>query len=223
MDGSLAPGSPIRQEKLAASLGVSRMPVREALKALETEGLVTHIRNCGFTVATISDSDLEQIYIMRRHLETELLKSVVIPASAAKHLRAANKQFAKAAVAGDVNGVLRTNRAFHFEIFGWSSKTRILEEVVRLWDISEFHRSLFAYVSYAMDEGVRSQIVREHDLIIDAVESGTTRDLIRTMEAHRASSEDRLISRLRDGELPAIGGRMRAPVGNPASSARSRG
>jgi DNA-binding GntR family transcriptional regulator len=174
-------------------------------------------------VATISESDLEQIYIMRRHLETELLKSVVIPASAPKHLRAANRRFAKAAVAGDVNGVLRTNRAFHFEIFGWSPKTRILEEVVRLWDISEFHRSLFAYVSYAMDEAVRSQIVREHDLVIDAVESGTTRDVIRTMAAHRASSENRLIPLVRDRELPAIGGRSRAPGGNSGSSSGARG
>ena len=71
----LAPGTQIRQVELAAQLGLSRSPLRQALSALETEGLVTHEQQRGYFVARMSVDHLSQIYRMRELLETELLRT----------------------------------------------------------------------------------------------------------------------------------------------------
>src|SRR5262245_28987329 len=75
-DGVLLPGQPIRQAAIAEQLGISRVPVREALKNLEAEGLVEPSPSGGFVVARLSADELSQIYLMRRLLETELLRRI---------------------------------------------------------------------------------------------------------------------------------------------------
>lgn len=71
--GELVPGQQVRQESLAVRLGVSRIPVREALKALETEEVLRHEPHVGYSVARLNADELRQAYLMRRALETEVL------------------------------------------------------------------------------------------------------------------------------------------------------
>ncbi len=72
LGGELPAGSALRQEDLAASLGVSRVPVREALRMLESEGHVVYAAHRGYRVAELSGADLEEIYALRAVIEDDL-------------------------------------------------------------------------------------------------------------------------------------------------------
>ena len=69
LDGQFAPGERLRQDDLATALGVSTMPVREALRQLQAEGLVVFYPRKGAVVATLSVSEYEEIYRIREQLE----------------------------------------------------------------------------------------------------------------------------------------------------------
>ncbi|HJY60431.1 MAG TPA: GntR family transcriptional regulator, partial [Streptosporangiaceae bacterium] len=73
IDRVLLPGEKIRQVELAERIGVSRSPLREALRTLESEGVVAYEINRGYVVAKLDDDDLAQIHRMRTLLEDELL------------------------------------------------------------------------------------------------------------------------------------------------------
>src|SRR5262245_62073768 len=79
LQGDLSPGEQIRQAEWAERLGTSRIPVREALKALAAEGLLSHDHNRGYFVIRFGADEMAQIYLLRRLLETELLRSLVDP------------------------------------------------------------------------------------------------------------------------------------------------
>jgi len=75
--GRWAPGEPLRQEEIAAELGVSRVPVREALFQLQAEGLVEVVPNKGVYVRTLSVAQLQEIFHLRRLLECDVLRDAL--------------------------------------------------------------------------------------------------------------------------------------------------
>src|ERR1700730_4523909 len=75
----LLPGEKIRQVDLAERLGVSRSPLREALRTLESEGVVTYETNRGYVIARLGEEDLVQIFRMRGLLEGDLLRTITRP------------------------------------------------------------------------------------------------------------------------------------------------
>ena len=77
LSGSLQPGQQIVQDLLAEKFGVSRVPLREALKILEGEGQVTHHRHRGYFVAELSINDLHEVYRLRAILEREAVTAAV--------------------------------------------------------------------------------------------------------------------------------------------------
>ena len=74
LDGHYAPGSALREEQLAAEVGVSRTPVREALRRLLSDGLVDNVRNSGTFVSELSDDDLLEIFELRAILEAHVAR-----------------------------------------------------------------------------------------------------------------------------------------------------
>jgi DNA-binding GntR family transcriptional regulator len=77
LTGDLKSGQPIRQEQIAQELGVSRIPLREALKQLEAEGFVTIEPHKGAIVSTLSLADVEELFELRIHMETWLLRDAI--------------------------------------------------------------------------------------------------------------------------------------------------
>ena len=75
--GQLAPGQTLKQEELAKQFGLSRAPVREALRQLEAEGLVISYPHRGTVVARLSADDIEEVFLIRITLETAILKVAV--------------------------------------------------------------------------------------------------------------------------------------------------
>ncbi|XUM01640.1 GntR family transcriptional regulator [Streptomyces venezuelae ATCC 10712] len=143
--GELGPGGPIRQEALAARFEVSRVPLREALKALEAEGLVVHHVHRGYFVAELSLGDLEEIYRIRELLETEAVRTAVrqLPEDAIEALEEIQEEVERAAGAGDVTAMAAANRRFHFTLIEASGMPRLVRLITTLWDSTDAYRSLY--------------------------------------------------------------------------------
>ena len=180
----LAPGAQIRQVELASRLGLSRSPLRQALTALETEGLVTHEQQRGYFVARMSVDHLSQIYRMRELLETELLRTVRVPEAAGlAPLAAHNDEISAAMADGDVAGMLVANRAFHFGLFELSPLGAIRQDVERLWNTSEPYRATYLWLPTT-----RRRIIREHEQMLAALVRGDRTRLVQIADRHRGAA-----------------------------------
>jgi DNA-binding GntR family transcriptional regulator len=177
----LTPGQQVRQESLATRLGVSRIPVREALKALESEGVMRHEPHVGYTVARLNIDELAQIYLMRRALESEVLRTLPrLTAAQTKELTSLNEAIAGEVERADVAAIIARNQAFHFAMFGFSGLDLVVSEIERLWRRSEPYRTVHMY-----DADGRKRIVREHRKMIAALRRGDTEDVVELMNLHR--------------------------------------
>jgi DNA-binding GntR family transcriptional regulator len=181
----LLPGEQVRQQEMAERLEMSRVPIREALHALEKERLLHHWPNRGYFVAKLSTRQLEQIYLMRRLLETALLEQLVWPdEDQLKAITAINKELAKAAEAGDVSRVAVLNRSFHEAIFRLSPLETVHQEVNRLWEMSDSYRAFY------LAGPSRHQTATEHDEIIDALRRHDLGKLVKALNRHRRRALD---------------------------------
>lgn len=104
----LLPGHPVRQESIARHLGKSRAVVREALRVLESEGVLHYTRNFGYEVARLTSDELDQTYLMRRLLESELIRNLPpLGPDVVQGLEKLNQDMKVAADDGDVVGLRR--------------------------------------------------------------------------------------------------------------------
>jgi DNA-binding GntR family transcriptional regulator len=195
----LLPGQPLRQEALAERLGVSRAPVREALGILQSEGVLHHERNVGYTVKRLTASELDQAYLMRRALESELVRR--IPEPTGEHLAeltALNERMDEAARTGDVLSLRRLNHEFHFAILGASGLDLVVHELRRIWSMSEAYRSF-----YLFEQSSRERVVREHAAIIEALRRHDLPELERLLDEHRAEVPAHLAATIGGAATPA--------------------
>ena len=190
LDGELRPGRRVNQEDWAARAGVSLIPLREALNALAGEGLVTHRPRRGYVVTELALGDLEEVYALRRLLESEALRrgvprateeDVAMLAEAARTCRAAAR-------GGDLATRLETNRIFHERLHSLAGSRQLSRLIDLLWDSTEAYRALY----YALP-GEAAEADRAHDAIVAAVEAHDVAAVVRLQDAHR----DRALARLR--------------------------
>ncbi|MFF9542483.1 GntR family transcriptional regulator [Streptomyces albidoflavus] len=188
VSGELAPGQQVRQEKMAALLGVSRLPVREALRQLTVEGLVRHTPNAGYTVARLSQEEFDQIYLMRKLLEDEVVAR--LPRATEKQLAevtALNDRVAEAAEAVDLSRMRECNVDFHFGIFALSGLPLLVAEVRRLWTWAAPYHSVYLFSPES-----RRRVLDEHATMIAALREGDNVLLARTLDQHRDGSASQL-------------------------------
>ncbi|XVQ07557.1 GntR family transcriptional regulator [Spirillospora sp. CA-255316] len=183
--GELSPGERVDQRAVSEKLNVSRTPLREALRALASDGILTRVPNSGYAVAKLSATDLLQCYSMRTLLETEILRTIAWPdRRAVGTLRKLNQECRKAAETDDVERLIEANRQFHFLTFNWSPLTMFVNEVERIWRISDPYRALH----YISNRGRRRRAYEDHELMIAAIEAQDLEELVRLMDRHRAGS-----------------------------------
>lgn len=180
-DGSLAPGDRIRQEALGAELGVSRIPVREALRSLEREGLVTIVPHSGARVARLEFDELREIYLMR-----EAIEPVAAAESAARltaeqldGLRRMLDEFER--IDRDPKRWLEADRRFHLATYAAAGLPRMLRTIEGHWNLTQHYRR--AYLSTLTEED--HQLVHlEHRLILDALERHDADDAATRQRSH---------------------------------------
>jgi DNA-binding GntR family transcriptional regulator len=191
----LLPGEKIRQVELANRVGVSRSPLREALRTLESEGVVSYEANRGYVVSRLDRHDMEQIYRMRALLEEELLRTVVRPdAETVRAIARHNDEMVHAMDAANVSAMLEANRNFHFAIFELSPLDLFRREVRRLWQLSEGYRATYLWL-----RETRARIASEHAAIVAALGEFDPDRLVELSAEHRRASEDVVVGLLAGG------------------------
>ena len=180
--GQILPGQQLVQEELAESLGVSRVPIRESLRILEGEGLVTYHPNRGYFVTELSATDLAELYRIRELLEAEALNRAVAEVSDAdiNDIEQLLEQVEKAVASGDVEAITQANRAFHFAIIELSGMNRLSRLIRQLWDASDIYRTV-----YFRDAKNRDRIKAEHRGILSALRARDAQALIEAQNHHR--------------------------------------
>ena len=180
--GQILPGQQLVQEELAEILGVSRVPIRESLRILEGEGLVTYHPNRGYFVTELSATDLAELYRIRELLEAEALNRAVAEVSDAdiNDIEQLLEQVEKAVASGDVEAITQANRAFHFAIIELSGMNRLSRLIRQLWDASDIYRTV-----YFRDAKNRDRIKAEHREILSALRARDAQALIAAQNHHR--------------------------------------
>jgi DNA-binding GntR family transcriptional regulator len=169
MNRMLMPGQRIDQNKLAEDLQVSLVPVREALKGLEAEGLVTIIPRRGAFVTEISLNDLDDLYFARALLEGETIAHAVQRMDEFNFgpLHELIERMQEATNRQDIKEFMELNREFHLTIYRVLENEHLLQAIITLWERSELYRYRYMFVLRNADV-----VHEEHRALLDACESG---------------------------------------------------
>lgn len=180
LGGSILPGERVRQEEVAQRLGSSRLPVREALRMLEAEGLIEHEANKGARVPRLDRHEVDVIYQMRERLEPLALaeSTPLLTQDDLDELERIQQQIESDT---DLGRFLELDRAFHLLTYSACRIDPLSTIVVRLWNSTQHYRR--AYVSIS-GPGRRWVINAEHRLLLDAVQRRDVTDAERYLSGH---------------------------------------
>jgi DNA-binding GntR family transcriptional regulator len=179
--GTFPPGTRIRQEDLAEQFGASRVPVREAIRQLEYEGLVTVVPNSGAWVSRLTLAECEEVYRMRERLEPLLLgySAPLLTPEEVAGLGSLARRISD--VGADTDAFLALDAEFHLRSYRAARTAHLGELVGRLWNITAPYRR--AYVaSWAEDS--RRIAHEEHHLIVAALQDGDAEEAERVLAGH---------------------------------------
>lgn len=129
--GVIEPGARLRQEELADLFGTSRIPVREALRALEYEGLVTSEPHRGFTVTSLDADDIEEVYELRILLEGQAVR-LAIPMMTDEDLTELEELFGRMKSAATPDEQLAARERFYTRLYSITGRPRLVGLIARL-------------------------------------------------------------------------------------------
>jgi len=195
LSGELAPGDKLNEEDIAGRLNVSRGPVREAFRALESAGLLRMEKNRGVFVRQVSLAEADEIYEVRAGLD-ELIGRLLaerIRAPEVAELRELLKKMQQAAKARDVEAYHPLNVRFHDRMAELAGNRTLLATYRRL--VNELH----LYRRETLDRGADSFPIstREHAEIVDALARRDADRAARLLYEHAMESRERLHAALR--------------------------
>ncbi len=167
--GEFEPGERLMEVTLAKRLGVSRTPVREAIRMLELEGLVVMMPRRGAEVARITEKDLKDALEIRMALE-ELAAGLAckrIDDDGRKRLRDACERFRKAVIKKNLNEIVDADVAFHNVIYEVTDNKRLVNMFQNL------REQVYRYrVEYLKDASYHIKLAEEHEALTDAILRG---------------------------------------------------
>ncbi|MGY2097026.1 GntR family transcriptional regulator [Pseudomonas simiae] len=178
LDGRLPCGTAMRQQELASLFGVSRMPVREALRQLEAQSLLHVVTHKGAVVAPLIEDNSAETYELRMLLESEALR-LSIPLLTEADIEEAEAFICALEQEKDYTEIGRLNRLFHMALYGKAPNQRLLKLVEH--GLNEEERFL-RYNLEAMGLGETSQ--EDHRELLNLVAQKKTQESILTLRNH---------------------------------------
>lgn len=197
LEGTLKPGERLMEIKLAQQLGVSRTPIREAIRKLELEGLVIMLPRRGAFVADMNKKDLIELLEVRTGLEglAAYFAAGRISEDGVEKLENNIMELEKAVGDNDVTAMLKIDEAFHNIIFEGSGNDRLKAMMNSLWETVYRFR-----LKYMSDYSSAVNIVDEHKKILDAIKKGKATLAERLAKEHIEKAEQFMIEVLMQDE-----------------------
>ncbi len=193
--GELKPGERLMEIHLAERLGVSRTPIREAIRKLELEGLVEMIPRRGAVVASITEKDLKDVLEVRRTLE--LLACDVacerITPELLEELKEAKEEFGYLKETEDVNRLADADVRFHEIIYMATGNDRLISI------LNNLREQMYRYrLEYLKDKGSREQLDKEHQEIYLGIKNGDKETVSAAVCIHIDNQERAILAGLRE-------------------------
>ena len=193
--GEFAPGERLMEIALANRLGVSRTPVREAIRKLELEGLVVMIPRKGAEVAKITEKDLRDVLEVRSSLE-ELAAELAAERmndEVKEKLEKALKEFEEAIESGDNAAIADSDVDFHDVIFEATGNARLIQI------INNLREQMYRYrLEYVKDTEYHTVLLNEHRELAKAMVEGRKEDARKIMKRHIDNQEMTVIRNIKE-------------------------
>lgn len=181
LEGKLKPGDRLMEIQLSNQLGVSRTPIREAIRMLEKEGLAITIPRKGAQVAKLSEKDMEDVLEIRNVLD-ELAVSTACDRMSQEELGAlkvAKESFEIAVKKKDATAIAEADVAFHDVIYQ-ACKNPKLETI-----LNNLREQMYRYrLEYIKDESVYKTLVEEHNTLYEGFEKKNKEQLVKITHKH---------------------------------------
>lgn len=194
LTGELKPGERLMEIHLANKLGVSRTPIREAIRKLELEGLVTMIPRRGAEVAQITEKSLKDVLEVRRALDALCAELACerITDEEMVHLKEACAQFEKATRQKDVTVIAKADVALHDIIVAATGNQRLVQLVNNLAE--QMYRYRFEYIK---DKSQHEKLIEEHRIIYESILNKNCEAAARAAKLHIDNQESSIIKQIR--------------------------
>jgi DNA-binding GntR family transcriptional regulator len=205
IDGQLGPGESLRQENLAKHYAVSRIPVREALRQLGSEGWIVLQRNRGARVSPLSAREVREIYEIRASLEVTALR-LAAPHHTPQSLKLAAAALRVSRSERDQSRYVQHNREFRLALYAPAGRPRLTAM------IDSLHSQGERYLRLKLDmPAYKQQSDDEHEEILKALRAGKIERAVRILQPHMLRTGELLASYLTKhlARRPAAGGKRR--------------
>jgi DNA-binding GntR family transcriptional regulator len=187
-DGSLPMGAAIVQDEIAKRLGVSRMPVREALRQLESEGLVRVYANTGAYVSALNPDELREVFALRTLLETAALRAA-LPVMKPSALEQAGSALAAMDIEENSSHWRRHNDRFHDALYADCGNRRMLALIGTLRN-----QVVHFYHLVNQADAIRAASQQEHRDLFAACQAGDAAAAVTVLSAHLQHSTEAMIA-----------------------------
>ena len=192
--GELKPGERLMEIQLANKLGVSRTPIREAIRKLELEGLVLMIPRKGAEVAEITEKNLRDVLEVRGALEELAVQLACerMDKEKLKELHAAADHFREILDSDDITAIGEADEAFHDVIFAATDNTRLVQL------LNNLREQMYRYrIEYLKKKECHPQLLEEHAAIMKAIEEHDKEKATQITIRHIANQADTVVDTLR--------------------------
>lgn len=180
LSGGLVPGERIRQEDMADQFGASRIPVREALRILVTDGLVKMVSNSGAWVSSLTQAECSEHYQMRERLEPLLLR-YSLPHLTPRDIEKLSALTEEMKHTDDMEAFMRLDRDFHWVTYSGAAAQTLSDIIERLWNTTQPYRRV--YLRIVRIGGIDVTHL-EHELLVDAIRRKDSEDAERILNGH---------------------------------------
>ena len=197
LKGELEPGERLMEMQLAEQLGVSRTPIREAIRKLELEGLVLMIPRRGAIVAKITEKDLKDVLEVRASLERLSTKLACerMEEETIEELREAQEAFKAALRGDDITLQAQKDVEFHDVIYKSTTNLRLIQM------LNNLREQMYRYrLEYLKDGTSHQKLVEEHEAIIEALSRRDTEETTNIMVGHVYNQEQAVMRKIHEAE-----------------------